>query len=63
MNFDTFEVPTLDCYGTLIDWGAGIWEAPRPVLTDHHIDMPAAQALKLHVGLETEVEPREPSRA
>lgn len=55
-TFDAFEVLTFDCYGTLIDWEAGIWEALRPVLADHHIDMPADQALELHAELESEAE-------
>lgn len=56
MNFDAFEVLTFDCYGTLIDWEAGIWAALRPVLADHHIDMPADQTLELHAELESEAE-------
>ena len=32
MKFDGFEVLTFDCYGTLIDWEAGIEEALRSAL-------------------------------
>ncbi|MCY4056499.1 MAG: haloacid dehalogenase, partial [Gammaproteobacteria bacterium] len=27
-----YRVLTFDCYGTLIDWEAGIWEALQPVI-------------------------------
>jgi 2-haloacid dehalogenase len=32
MNFEHFEVLTFDCYGTLIDWEAGILSALHPVI-------------------------------
>jgi 2-haloacid dehalogenase len=32
MNLDDFDVLTFDCYGTLIDWEAGILSALRPVV-------------------------------
>lgn len=56
LNFDDFEVLTLDCYGTLIDWESGIWEALRPVLADHRIDLMTDQALELYGKLESEAE-------
>ena len=30
-----YRVLTFDCYGTLIDWESGIWEALRPVIESH----------------------------
>jgi len=56
LNFNDFEVLTFDCYGTLIDWEIGIWEALRPVLVSHHIDMLADKALELYGELEFEAE-------
>lgn len=56
MNFDDFDVLTFDCYGTLIDWETGIWEALQPLLAQHRIDMTIDQALELYGELETEVE-------
>jgi 2-haloacid dehalogenase len=38
LNFDDFDVLTFDCYGTLIDWEAGIVAAARPILAAHGID-------------------------
>jgi 2-haloacid dehalogenase len=47
LNFDNFEVLTFDCYGTLIDWETGIWDALGPILANHRIVTTAAQALEL----------------
>jgi 2-haloacid dehalogenase len=56
INFETFKVMTFDCYGTLIDWETGIWQALRPVLGNHGIRMSADQALELYGELESEAE-------
>lgn len=56
LNFDHFEVLTFDCYGTLIDWESGIWEALRPVLANHRSDLPREQGLELYGRLESEAE-------
>jgi 2-haloacid dehalogenase len=56
LNFNDFEVLTFDCYGTLIDWEAGISEALHPVWANHHIDMTADKRLELFGVLESEVE-------
>ncbi len=56
LNFDNFEVLTFDCYGTLIDWESGIWEALHPSLTNHHIALTRDKALELYGELESEAE-------
>lgn len=56
LNFDDFAVLSFDCYGTLIDWESGIWEALRPVLANHRVDMLADEALELYGELEPEAE-------
>lgn len=56
MKFDDFAVLTFDCYGTLIDWEAGILEALRPILANHHIDMATDSILELYGELESEAE-------
>jgi 2-haloacid dehalogenase len=38
LDFDAFDVLTFDCYGTLIDWEAGILAAARPILGAHAAD-------------------------
>ena len=56
LNFDHFEVLTFDCYGTLIDWESGIWEALQPALTNHRITITKDNALELYGELEYEAE-------
>jgi 2-haloacid dehalogenase len=56
LNFNDFSVLTFDCYGTLIDWETGIWEALHPVLAAHTITLASDQALELYGELEAEVE-------
>lgn len=56
LDFDVFEALTFDCYGTLIDWETGIWEALQPALTAHQISIAKDQALELYGELEAEVE-------
>lgn len=38
INFDDYDVLTFDCYGTLIDWEAGILAALRVPLDAHGVD-------------------------
>ena len=54
--FDQFEVLTFDCYGTLIDWESGIWEALQPALTNHRIATTRDHALELYGELESAAE-------
>ena len=54
LPFDDFEVLTFDCYGTLIDWETGIWEALRPIFAIHRVDLTPDKALELYGGLESE---------
>jgi 2-haloacid dehalogenase len=56
LEFDDFEVLTFDCYGTLIDWESGIWEALHPVLANHGIAIARDRALELYAELESEAE-------
>ena len=39
LSFDRFEVLTFDCYGTLIDWEAGILAAARRLLRPHGVEL------------------------
>jgi len=56
LNFEDFQVLTFDCYGTLIDWEHGIWEALHSILATHHVDLARDKALELYGELETEAE-------
>ena len=44
---------TFDCYGTLIDWESGIWDAYQPLIAANgRGDITRAKALVTHAGLE-----------
>lgn len=51
-----FEVLTFDCYGTLINWEAGILDSLRPVLAAHAIKLSDAEILKLYSELEPQTQ-------
>lgn len=52
---------TFDCYGTLIDWESGIWDAFQPVLVANaRSDIVRAPALEAFAGFESEHEVRSP---
>lgn len=56
LNFDDYAVLTFDCYGTLIDWETGIWDALQPILSTHGATMEREAALELYGLLESEIE-------
>lgn len=56
LNFSEFEVLTFDCYGTLIDWEAGILSALKPILTSHRKSIPDTQLLELYGQFEAQAE-------
>ncbi len=56
MEFDSFQCLSFDCYGTLIDWEAGLLGALDPVLREHGISCPSERLLAEFGRLETEVE-------
>jgi len=56
MRFDGFTHLTFDCYGTLIDWEAGILTALRPVLECHGRAADDETLLRLYARYEAEQE-------
>ena len=56
MDFGRFEALTFDCYGTLIDWEAGILAALRPVFERHAVSVTDGQLLEAFGRHEAEVE-------
>jgi 2-haloacid dehalogenase len=48
LEFDRFEVLTFDCYGTLINWEAGILSALHRILAAHGKKLDDALLLKLY---------------
>jgi 2-haloacid dehalogenase len=64
-DFDRFEVLTFDCYGTLIDWEAGILAAARPILAQHGVAADDETILARYAAAEAALEagPYRPYRA
>jgi len=56
LDFDRFDVLTFDCYGTLIDWEAGILAALRAPLAAHGIEASDEQVLEAFARHEAELE-------
>ena len=56
MSFDTFDVLTFDCYGTLIDWESGIVAALRPILIRHDVIVEDEEILALFGEIEYSLE-------
>ena len=48
MDFSRFTTITFDCYGTLIDWEAGILPTLRSVLANHGCKIPDSEILELY---------------
>ena len=56
-----FKVLTFDCYGTLIDWEAGIWDAFQPVISSNgRSDILRKDALEAFAVLENRLEAETP---
>jgi 2-haloacid dehalogenase len=56
LDFDRFDVLTFDCYGTLIDWEAGILAALRGPLAAHGIEASDDDRLEAFARHEAEAE-------
>jgi 2-haloacid dehalogenase len=56
LDFNRFDVITFDCYGTLVDWEAGLLAARRAPLAAHGIAEADEQLLEAFARHEAEVE-------
>src|SRR5580698_665569 len=56
IDLSQFSVLSFDCYGTMIDWEAGIFSALRPILSTHNKRVNDVTLLKLYSELELEAE-------
>ncbi|MGA9528584.1 MAG: haloacid dehalogenase type II [Terriglobales bacterium] len=56
MNFSRFTTISFDCYGTLIDWEAGILPVLRALLAIHDCNLADAAILELYGEFEAEAE-------
>ena len=55
MKLTDFKVLTFDCYGTLIDWETGIWNALQPLISAGRLKLDREEALARFGKLESEV--------
>jgi 2-haloacid dehalogenase len=51
MKLSDFDVLTFDCYGTLIDWESGIYDALAPLLLRAGVDPSGAGSTLPHAGM------------
>jgi 2-haloacid dehalogenase len=56
IDYDRFDALTFDCYGTLIDWEAGILAGLRPVLAAGGVEPPDEELLAVYAGFEAAAE-------
>jgi 2-haloacid dehalogenase len=61
MKLSDFKALTFDCYGTLIDWETGLWNALQPLISAAQLDIGRDQALDAFGRFETEQELETPS--
>ncbi len=56
LDVDRFEALTFDCYGTLIDWEAGLLDAFRPILAAHDVTLDDEELLVRYAAHEARLE-------
>jgi 2-haloacid dehalogenase len=61
MKLTDFKALTFDCYGTLIDWETGIWNALQPLLCQVGLDIERENALAAFGLFEMEQQEQTPS--
>jgi 2-haloacid dehalogenase len=61
MKLTDFKALTFDCYGTLIDWETGIWNALQPLLSAGQLELGREEALARFGRYESEQEQATPS--
>ena len=62
MNYKEFKFLSFDCYGTLIDWESGIWNAFQPlILFNSRTDLTREKVLREFALFESEQQNKNPS--
>lgn len=61
MNFADYEALSFDCYGTLIDWEAGIASVLAPWAADARLELSDEQLLSVYADNEAEAERETPT--
>ncbi len=62
MEFTDFEALSFDCYGTLIDWETGIWNALGPWMLRTGVDLEREDALVAFAGIESAAQRATPTK-
>lgn len=62
MDFGDFDALSFDCYGTLIDWETGIWNALQPWARANHLDLKRETSLVAFAEAESAAQKATPSR-
>ena len=52
-SLNEYSTLTFDCYGTLIDWESGIWDALQPLYLANGFDLPRQQSLQVYAKIES----------
>ena len=60
-NLDEFSTLSFDCYGTLIDWESGIWDAMQPLFTANGCDVARSEALSVYAQAESTAQAEHPA--
>ena len=61
MNYNRFKFLSFDCYGTLIDWESGIWNAFQPlILFNSRTDLTREKVLREFALFESEQQNKNP---
>ncbi len=61
-TLDDFAVLTFDCYGTLIDWESGIWDAYQPlIMANQRDDLTREVVLRAHSRHESSIQSDRPT--
>jgi 2-haloacid dehalogenase len=61
MKLSVFKALTFDCYGTLIDWETGLWNALQPLISAGALNVGREEALDIFGRLETDQQRETPS--
>jgi 2-haloacid dehalogenase len=62
MQFSDFEALSFDCYGTLIDWETGIWNALQPIVVRSQLSVKREEALVAFAELESAAQASRPTQ-
>lgn len=62
MDFEDFDALSFDCYGTLIDWETGIWNALQPWARHNGLDLKREECLVAFAEAESAAQQAMPGR-